>query len=135
MNYGYGNTYGGFFDKMKGLKIGAPFDDGGRLIPGKLTDKLPDPRESHQRLMEARRAADPCSHIPSTIDNCPPGAHCFMGPQANPEWVACREAVRLAEEEAQREAIRQEVRTEMQPVPWWAWAIGGAALAMLVVRR
>jgi hypothetical protein len=135
MNYGYGNTYGGFFDKMKGLKIGAPFDDGGRLIPGKLTDKLPDPRESHQRLMEARRAADPCSHIPSTIDNCPPGAQCFMGPQANPEWVACREEVRLAEEEAQREAIRQEVRTEMQPVPWWVWAIGGAALAMLVVRR
>jgi len=119
MNYGYGNTYGGFFDKMKGLKI-----------PNMIQHGYIDVKAIHRK-----RTADPCSHIPSTIDNCPPGAHCFMGPQANPEWVACREAVRLAEEEAQREAIRQEVRTEMQPVPWWAWAIGGAALAMLVVRR
>lgn len=73
-------------------------------------------------LIEARRAADPCSGIPRTINNCPPGATCAVGPSPNPEYRACIEAA-------------QEVQKESKGIPAWVFLAAGAGVGLLLARK
>ena len=105
---------GGFWSKVGSMP------DLSALV-GDLPDQGYYPAVS-RRDIEARRAADPCSGIPRTINNCPPGARCAVGPSPNPEYRACREAA-------------QEVQKESKGIPTWAWVAGGLGLGLLLARR
>lgn len=103
---------GGFWSKVPDL---AP-------LVSQVISTPPDPREVYLKDIEARRAADPCSGIPRTINNCPPGATCAVGPSPNPEYVACREAA-------------QEAQKESKGLPTWAWVAGGVGIGLLLARK
>lgn len=66
------------------------------------------------------RETGPCDHIPSTIDICPPGAKCQFNWKPNPEHQACVAALAQPKEAG---------------IPGWVWAVAGAAVAILLVRR
>ncbi len=82
----------------------------------------PAPREVYLTDAKARRDADPCSGIPRTINNCPPGATCAVGPSPNPEYRACREAA-------------QEVQKESKGIPAWVFLAAGAGVGLLLARK
>ena len=65
---------------------------------------------------------DPCSAIPRTINNCPPGARCAVGPSPNPEYRACREAA-------------QEVQKKSKGIPAWVFLAAGAGVGLLLARK
>jgi hypothetical protein len=71
---------------------------------------------------QRRAGTDPCWAIPSTINNCPPGAKCAVGPSPNPEYSACREAA-------------QEAQQASKGIPTWAWVAGGLGLGLLLARK
>ncbi len=76
--------------------------------------------------------SDPCAFVePKMVPRCPPGVTCAMGGYMPSEaYLQC-----LAANPKDKKSPLRFVEEMGSTVPWWAWAVGGAALAMLVVRR
>lgn len=96
----------------------------------------PDPRkvakavEARRLEMDGRHHPDPCSAIPRTINNCPPGARCAVGPSPNPEYRACIEAVAEAEKPTFLEKVLWG-----EGIPTWVWVAGGLGLGLYLGRK